>query len=115
MTEIHLFNADTMPWSEDTRFPGIGVKILESRTTHPTTSVVLVKLDVGVVITTHVHAIETETAYVLSGQGTLKHGEQETVLETGMGVSIPPGLPHSMRNSGDAPLHLIAMHSPPTR
>jgi mannose-6-phosphate isomerase-like protein (cupin superfamily) len=59
--------------------------------------------------------VETETAYVLAGRGLLSHGEQETVLETGMGVTIPPGLPHSLRNIGDTPMELIAMHSPPTR
>ncbi len=111
----HIFNTNTIPWTDDARFPGIGVKILESRATHPTTSVVVVKLDVGIAIDTHVHAVETETAYVLAGRGLLVHGEQETVLELGMGVTVPPGLPHSMHNIGDEPLLLIAMHSPPTR
>jgi mannose-6-phosphate isomerase-like protein (cupin superfamily) len=115
MLEIHVFDAENMPWAEDPRFPGIGVKILESRTTHPTTSVVLVEVGVGVVIHTHVHPIETETAYVLAGRGLLVYGEQETVLEVGMGVTVPPGLAHSLRNAGDEPLKLIAMHSPPTR
>jgi mannose-6-phosphate isomerase-like protein (cupin superfamily) len=115
MPEAHIFNADSMPWTDDARFPGLGVKILESRTTHPTTSVVLVQLDVGIIINTHVHAIETETAFVLAGRGLLIHGEQETVLETGMGVTVPPELPHSLRNIGDQPMRLIAMHSPPTR
>jgi len=111
----HIFNTSSIPWTEDSRFPGVGIKILESRTTHPTTSVVVVQLDAGVVINTHVHAIETETAYVLSGRGLLVHGKQESVLETGMGVTVPPGLPHSMQNISDEPLLMIAMHSPPTR
>jgi len=115
MSNAHLFNAGDMPWTEDPRFPGVGFKILESRATHPTTSVVLVRLDPGVVINTHVHPIETETAYVLAGQGTLTHGDQETRLAPGMGVTVPPGLPHSLRNTGSEPLQLIAMHSPPTR
>jgi mannose-6-phosphate isomerase-like protein (cupin superfamily) len=66
-------------------------------------------------INMHTHAVETETAYVLAGEGLLKVGDQETRLTVGMGVTIPPGLPHSLRNTGDAPLELIAMHSPPTR
>jgi mannose-6-phosphate isomerase-like protein (cupin superfamily) len=115
MPDAHIFNAVTLPWSEDARFPGIGVKILESRTTHPTVSLVIVQLGAGVVIDTHVHPIETETAYVLAGRGLLTYGDQETVLETGMGVTIPPGLPHSLRTIGDTPMELIAIHSPPTR
>jgi mannose-6-phosphate isomerase-like protein (cupin superfamily) len=115
MPDTHIFNADTLPWLDDARFPGIGVKILESRTTHPTASVVIVRLGLGVVINTHVHPVETETAYVLAGCGLLSHDGHEDVLEVGMGVTIPPGLPHSLRNVGDTPLELIAIHSPPTR
>jgi len=115
MPEAHIFNAESMDWTEDTRFPGIMFKILESRATHPTTSVVLYQVGVGVVINTHVHPVETETAYVLTGRGLLIHGDEETILETGMGVTVPPGLPHSLQNIDDEPLHLIAMHSPPTR
>lgn len=115
MPDAHIFNAEMIPWTEDERFPGIGIKILESRTTHPSVSLVIVRLGAGVVINTHVHPIETETAYVLAGRGLLTHGDQETVLETGMGVTIPAGLAHSLRNIGDTPMELIAMHSPPTR
>ena len=115
MTEAHIFDAPSMDWAEDTRFPGIRVKILESRTSHPTTSVVLVQLGVGVAIGTHTHPIETETAYVLAGQGALMVRDDEFTLDVGMGVTVPPGTPHSLRNSGDVPLELIAMHSPPTR
>ena len=115
MSKVHLVNTDTLPWSVDPSFPGIGVKILESRTTHPTTSVVLVRLNPGVVIQTHTHPTETETAYVLAGRGRLIHGDQETVLETGMSVTIPPGIPHSLANLGDGAMELIALHSPPTR
>ena len=112
---VHLVNSEDLPWSEDPRFPGIGIKILESRSSHPTTSVVLVRLDPGIVIQTHVHPVETETAYVLGGRGRLTHGDQDTVLKTGMSVTISPGIPHSLANIGDAALELIALHSPPTR
>jgi quercetin dioxygenase-like cupin family protein len=115
MPDAHIFNTVTIRWSEDARFPGIGIKILESRTTHPSVSLVIVQLGTGGVINTHVHPVETETAYVLAGRGLLTHGDQETVLETGMGVTIPAGLPHGLRNIGDTAMELIAIHSPPTR
>jgi quercetin dioxygenase-like cupin family protein len=115
MSEVHFTNSEDLPWSEDPRFPGIGVKILESRLTHPTTSVVLVRLNPGIVIQTHTHPAETETAYVLAGRGRLTYSDVETVFESGMSVTIPPGIPHSLANVGDEVLELIALHSPPTR
>ena len=115
MPPAHFFNANTMEWTGHERFPAIRIKALETRATHPAASVMLVRLEVGGVIETHVHETETETVYLLAGQGRLTHGGAQAPLAIGMGVSIPPGLPHSLHNSGDAPLELIAIHTPPTR
>lgn len=115
MPKPRLFNINQMEWVESAQFPGVQIKTLETRATHPAASVILVRVAVGGVIHRHVHAQETETAYVLAGRGTITLGDEETFLETGAGVTIPPGLPHSLRNSGDAPIELIAMHIPPTR
>lgn len=115
MAGAHIFDTLAITWTEEARFPGIAFKILESRATHPAISMVLGRVDAGRIIETHTHLVETETAYVLSGRGLLKVGDEEMLLTAGMGVTIPPGLPHSLRNAGDAPLEVIAMHSPPTR
>ena len=45
----------------------------------------------GGVIQAHIHPTETETAYVLAGQAVLKHGDEESMLDAGMGASIAPG------------------------
>ena len=63
----------------------------------------------------HVHEIETETAYVLSGQGRLTVGDNEHMLVAGTGVTVPPGTPHSLTNTGDEPMELYALHMPPFR
>lgn len=115
MPAPYIFNPDEIPWTDDARFPGIGFQLIQSKTTHPHASVVRVRVDPGGVINTHTHPIETETAYVLSGQGTLTAEDQEYVLTAGMSVTILPGTPHSMRNSGDVPLEMVAMHTPGTR
>lgn len=116
---LHVFNAEAMTWSEDARFPGIAFKVLETRQTHPGISVAMARVDVGCIIQTHVHPLETETVYILAGEGLLrvKIGDEdtETRMTAGMGGSIPPGLYHSMENVGDVPLHIIATHNPPTR
>ncbi len=115
MPQPHIFDSSAIPWAGDARFPGIEFKVFETRDTHPTTSVVIARVAVGSAIQTHTHPVETETAYVLAGEGVLTADGKETTLSTSMGVTIPPGTAHSLRNTGDAPLELLAMHSPPTR
>ena len=115
MQKPHFFDANTMVWTEPSEFPGIKIKTLETRATYPAASVILAWVAVDGAIPTHIHEKETETAYVLAGRGTLIVGNQKTLLETGTGVTIPPGLAHSLHNTGKVPLELIAMHIPPTR
>jgi mannose-6-phosphate isomerase-like protein (cupin superfamily) len=104
-----------MDWTPHPRFAHILTKVFENRASHPHASVMLVELAVAGVIPTHLHEKETETVYVLEGQGTLTHGEAQSEVGAGMGASIPPGLPHSLSNTGAGPMKLIAMHTPPVR
>lgn len=113
MLSAHIFNANTTDWTAHPRFADIRTKVFETRQSHPWASVMLVELAIGGEIPTHVHEKETETVYVLGGQGQLTHGDARTVVDTGMGASVPPGLPHSLRNTGDRPLTLLALHMPP--
>jgi mannose-6-phosphate isomerase-like protein (cupin superfamily) len=115
MPAAHVFDANTTNWTAHERFADIRIKVFETRLTHPRASVMLVQLAVAGVIATHFHEKETETVYVLAGQGLLTHGNEQSTVGVGMGASIPPGLPHSLRNTGELPLELIAIHMPPIR
>ena len=115
MTRPHFFDAHALDWTEHPQFPGLFIKVLETKATHPAASVTLTRLAVGRSIGTHVHAVETETAYVLAGQGRLVYGSDDRVLAAGAGVTIPPGIPHSLHNIGDVEIELIAVHTPPVR
>ena len=99
MTEPHLFNADDMDWVREERFPGIAFKVFEP----------------GTWIQWHTHAVETETAFVLAGQGVIVTDEREYPVSARTGMTIPPGIRHCVRNTGDEPLDILAMHTPPTR
>ena len=115
MAGARIFDTNTLDWTPHNRFPEISVKVLETRATHPWASMMLVQLEVGGVIQAHIHETETETAYVLAGQALLSHGDDETTLTAGMGASITPGTLHGIRNTGEAPLELLAIHMPPVR
>jgi mannose-6-phosphate isomerase-like protein (cupin superfamily) len=115
MPTAHIFDANATAWVAHNRFPHIQTKVFETRASHPWASVMLVQVAVGQGIDTHIHETETETAYILAGQGLFTHGGLETVLNAGMGVSIEPGLPHSLRNIGEEPLEVLAVHMPPIR
>ena len=115
MEKPHFFDATMMEWTQHPDFPSIRMKALETRSTHPTARVSLVQIGVGAVIDTHVHEDEAETAYFLAGTGMLKAAGRETALKAGSGVTIPAGLPHSLQNTGDVPIEVIAAHISTTR
>jgi mannose-6-phosphate isomerase-like protein (cupin superfamily) len=122
MGQVHLFNINTIDWTDHPRFAGLQIKGLEGRDTHPHLSFMLVRVATGGVIPRHVHEQETETVYVVSGRGELRLGVEENgrfgeavVMQPGSGASVPPGLYHSVQNTSDAPLEILAIHSPPVR
>ncbi len=122
MNEAHLFDINTIAWTDHPTLPGLQVKGLEGRATHPHLSLMLVRVEVGGVIPRHAHDVATETALVVAGQGELcldvdeaGHAGRVVAFTPGVGVSVPPGLYHSVRNVGDAPLEILAIHTPPTR
>ena len=109
----HFFDANAMAWRPHPRFPPVITKSLETRESHPAASVTLVQVGAGGVVDTHTHDIETETAFVITGRGRLTFGDDERMLEAGTGVTIPPGIPHSLRNTEAQPMEILAIHIPP--
>ena len=115
MSEVRYRDTRMMEFQEDTRFPGIGIKLLETRSTHPSASVIIARVAPGGTIPAHTHPVETETAFVLSGQGKLITDIGEYIFEPGVMVTIPAGLAHHVVNTGATPLEIFAFHNPPTR
>ena len=118
---MHFFDSSELEWQPHPRFADVRYQQFESRATHPTGdfSMMRVRLAPGGVIDTHVHERETETAYVLSGEGLLTCGpgtdadDEQHRLTPGRGVSIPPMLAHRLSNHGAVEIEIIAIHSPP--
>ena len=63
----------------------------------------------------HVHAKEEEIIYVISGQGETNVEGTVYKLEPGVTVYNKPGEEHGVKNTGDAPLVMVCVFSPPVK
>jgi mannose-6-phosphate isomerase-like protein (cupin superfamily) len=61
----------------------------------------------------HIHHHTEELYHITSGCGTMRLGPQTLEVAAGDTVSIPPGTPHQITNSGTRPLKLLCCCSPP--
>ncbi len=110
-----FFDSDAVEWQAHPLFPPIDIKDLQPGAAHPAGSFSLmrVKVAAGGRIDPHTHPVETETAYVLRGSARLLCQGAATELRAGGGVSIPPGLEHSLEARSE--VELLAIHTPPLR
>jgi quercetin dioxygenase-like cupin family protein len=61
----------------------------------------------------HTHDLQEEILYILEGEGTFITVDGARPLEPGVAVFIPPGLEHRVAVSGERPLRLVTVFSPP--
>jgi mannose-6-phosphate isomerase-like protein (cupin superfamily) len=69
--------------------------------------------EVGSMIPEHAHDESEEGMYIVSGRGRLITDEGEQDLVAGMAIYMPPGVKHSIVNTGDEDLKLVWVYSPP--
>jgi mannose-6-phosphate isomerase-like protein (cupin superfamily) len=115
MVDFRVADSREETWGEDPRFPGVALQLLISKIHTPAASMIRVKVSPGAVIDTHTHETETELVYVQAGSAVLVMAGEEFPIAAGMCVAVPPGIAHSLRNTGAETVDLIAVHSPPTR
>ena len=60
----------------------------------------------------HIHHTHSDGFFVLEGELTLRLGDGEQQLTEGGFVMIPPGVVHTVRNTGDADVLLLNVHAP---
>jgi mannose-6-phosphate isomerase-like protein (cupin superfamily) len=111
--EVHLFKTDTTEWQPHPTLPGIRLKSLQNKAVSSLAGVSLVEVAVAGEIVPHSHEEAHETAYILEGSATLTLPEGDKSLHAGDGVTVPPRTVHSLRNTGDVPCRILAVHMPP--
>lgn len=60
----------------------------------------------------HAHAAEDDSFYVLEGELTFTVDDDEVVAGPGTFVLVPPGVPHTFANRGDAVVRMVNIHAP---
>lgn len=73
------------------------------------------RIEAGGEIFVHTHEIESETFYILSGQVECTMGEEKIAYTAGSCGFAPPGVLHGLRNTGDVPVELLAIFTPPLK
>ena len=60
----------------------------------------------------HAHAAEDDSFYVLEGELTFTVDDDEVVAGPGTFVLVPPGVPHTFANRGEAVVRMVNIHAP---
>jgi mannose-6-phosphate isomerase-like protein (cupin superfamily) len=70
------------------------------------------RLAVGSATIPHHHAVTEEIYYVLSGTGEMTLGEETRAVGPGDAIAIPPGIRHTIRNTGGVELVFLCTCAP---
>lgn len=111
--KISLVDGTSLPWEEHPRMQNILMKVLLTSAENPFANISLVRVPVGGSVSRNVHAKQIETAYVISGRSELILGDERRTFNAGSIVAIPKGVEHELHNTGDEPVELLAIFTPP--
>ena len=70
------------------------------------------RLGVGCATVPHHHAVTEEIYYILSGTGDMTLGDESRPVSPGDAIAIPPGMLHTIRNTGPAELVFLCTCAP---
>jgi mannose-6-phosphate isomerase-like protein (cupin superfamily) len=70
------------------------------------------RLAVGAATIPHHHAVTEEIYYILSGSAEMTLGEETRAVGPGDAIAIPPGLRHTIRNTGGEELVFLCTCAP---
>lgn len=81
---------------------------------HDALSVIAERMPPGTAEVRHRHALAEQFFYVLSGELTIEREGTVSALTPGVGLSIPPGVAHEVRNAGGAAAEFLVVSRPPS-
>ena len=110
---VEILDSQSGEWTEHPRFKGILIKNLLTRQQNALANVNVVRVPTGGVIGAHNHGTQVETIYVLAGQSILTVDGEDIPFNAGQIAAMPEGVPHSLRNEGEAWVELLTIFTPP--
>ncbi|MFP4072101.1 MAG: cupin domain-containing protein [Desulfovibrionales bacterium] len=108
-----FFPSSTRTFEDHPKFAGVRIAVLVSRTSSDVLGVSLLEIAPGVDVPAHVHDLQIDSIYVISGQGEALINGGWQPITAGDYVYVPPQEKHGVRNIGTGPLELFVHHSPP--
>lgn len=89
------------------------IKVDSQLTPNVRMSMVTEDLPPGSEIQVHLHEREDEIIFIRMGSGIATLGEREVPVGPGATIYAPRGIWHGLRNTGNSPLGMSAVYSPP--
>ena len=110
-------NFDELPWQAHPTIAGIETKFFQNEAAFAPRDVLVATVTENGEIPWHVHATDSELAYVLQGSGTLSYAPDEShepsfeiALHAGAAIVVPPTVWHRVLNMGAEDLLIFAIH-----
>ncbi len=97
--------------------PGEGARVgniefLARTSDTPRFTLGLIDFAAGRQVDPHVHGDEDDSFFVLDGELVFMLPEGDVVAPAGTFVLVPPGIPHTFANRGDAVVRMLNVHAP---
>ena len=108
-----VVRAADFPWQSHPQFKDVSTKILLGGKVNPAFSTHLVRLEPGASIDSHVHEGTAEVFFVVFGTGKCIMDGEESPFLPGSCAMAPADVPHSIHNTGSAPMELLCIFAPP--
>ncbi|MDH3398028.1 MAG: cupin domain-containing protein [Acidimicrobiia bacterium] len=111
-----VFRTELVPWFEPPGHFGGLSKLLVSPDSHETAyfDFRISRYPIGSRVDPHHHDIAEHVYYFLSGTGLVVWAETTFIIEPGMAMFVPPGVVHSVTNTGESDLVFFVATSPPS-
>ena len=104
---------EALPWKSSSKgSPGVTIRDFFSIKENDTVTVRHVRVDTGGQIVPHSHSV-WEVFYMLEGDAEAKMGDFTARCSKGTCLIAPPGVKHSMKNTGNQPILLLCVFTPP--
>lgn len=111
-----VFRTELVTWIEPPGHFGGLSKVLVSPDSHETAyfDFRISRYPIGSRVDPHHHDVAEHVYYFSSGTGLVGWGDETYVIEPGMAMFVPPGVVHSITNTGESDLVFFVATSPPS-